>query len=446
MTGNEVRRKYIEFFKKPPRNHKEIKPSPLILKDDPSTLFTSAGMQQLVLYLSGKKDHPGGKRLVNSQPSFRSVDIEEVGDNRHTTFFEMLGNWSFGDYFKKEQIPWLWEFLTKELAIPKEKLYISVFKGAEGVPKDSESVEIWKSLGIPEKKIFYYGVGENWWSSSGTPKKMPVGEIGGPDTEVFYEFESVEHDSEYGKTCHPNCECGRFLEIANSVFIQYRKNDKGGLDELPQKNVDFGAGLERLVAAKNDVADVFKIDLLWPIIEKLGGEGIYESKAEEVRVITDHMRAAVLLVSEGLEPSNKLQGYVLRRLIRRSVYKMRKAGTVVDKIIPKVTQAVLDIYSGSGLINKRSYEINSIIRKEADKFLSTLDRGVVYLGKQQTITPEVAFNALTTYGVPFDEIKEQAALKGQKIDKKDLDKEIFRHKELSRKGADKKFRRDRQET
>ncbi len=258
MTTDKVRQKYLDFFKSPPRNHQEVTPAPLVLKNDPTTLFNSSGMQQLVPYLMGKK-HSQGKRLVNSQPCFRAKDIDEVGDNRHTTFFEMLGNWSLGDYFKKEQLPWLWEFLTKELGLPKEKLYPSVFEGDKLVPRDEESYKIWRSLGVPENHIFEYGVEKNWWSKSGTPREMPEGEIGGPDSEVFFEFSEIKHDSKFGKNCHPNCSCGRFIEIANSVFMEYKKmGDK--LQELPQKNVDFGGGLERLTAAVNNDFDVFQID------------------------------------------------------------------------------------------------------------------------------------------------------------------------------------------
>jgi alanyl-tRNA synthetase len=236
MTTKEIREKYLEFFKK--RDHKEITPSPLVLENDPTTLFTSSGMQQLIPYLKGEK-HPDGKRLVDIQPSVRMQDLDEVADNRHYSFFEMLGNWSLGDYFKKEQLPMIWEFFTKELNLDPAKLYVSVFEGNDNVPKDTESFEAWKKIGVPEDKIFFYGVDKSWWSRSGSPDKMPAGEIGGPDSEVFYEFDTP-HDPKFGKFCHPNCDCGKFLEIGNNVFIQYLKMEDGTLKELPQKNVDFG--------------------------------------------------------------------------------------------------------------------------------------------------------------------------------------------------------------
>ena len=279
MTTNEVREKYLNFFKN--RGHKIISPAPLVLENDPTTLFTSSGMQPLVPNLLGEP-HPEGKRVCDSQPSIRVQDIEEVGDNRHTTFFEMLGNWSFGDYFKAEQLPWIWEFLTDKkqgLGLDPGKLYVSVFEGNKEVPKDEESITIWeaiyKNVGIDAKegeRIFAYDDSKNWWSRSGTISQMPAGEIGGPDSEVFYDFgeELGLHEKSKWKDekCHPNCDCGRFLEIGNSVFIQYKKNEDGSLEELPNKNVDFGGGLERLVAATNNDPDIFKIDVFEKMISE----------------------------------------------------------------------------------------------------------------------------------------------------------------------------------
>ena len=215
MTSNEIRKAFLDFFKA--KGHKEISPSPLVLEDDPTTLFTSSGMQQLVPYLKGKR-HLKGKRLVDSQPCLRMQDIEEIGDNRHTTFFEMLGNWSLGDYFKEEQLPWCWEFYTQKLNLDPEKLHITIFEGTKDVSKDIESFEIWKKIGVPESRIHFYGVDKNWWSRTGAPAEMPPGEIGGPSSEVFFEFD-IPHDSKYGEACHPNCNCGKFVEVGNSVFI-----------------------------------------------------------------------------------------------------------------------------------------------------------------------------------------------------------------------------------
>lgn len=245
MTASEIINKYISFFEK--REHKRIPNAPLVPQNDPTTLFTSSGMQPLVPYLLGEQ-HPMGKRLVNVQNSFRAQDIDEIGDNRHTTFFRMLGNWSLGDYFKKEQLPWIWEFVTKELGIPADRLYVTVFKGYKDIPKDTESEKIWTDIFTKAEldskgRIFLYDT-KNWWSRAGEPDKMPVGEPGGPDSEIFFKFD-VPHNPKFGKECHPNCDCGAFMEIVNSVFMEYQKSDKGFV-KLPQQNVDHGAGVERL--------------------------------------------------------------------------------------------------------------------------------------------------------------------------------------------------------
>lgn len=416
MTSGEIREKFIKFFER--RGHVQIEPSPLVLEGDPTTLFTSSGMQQLVPYLTGKA-HPKGKRLVDSQPCFRTVDIEEVGNTRHLTFFEMLGNWSLGDYFKEEQLTWFWQFLTKELKLPKERLYITVFKGTKSIPRDDESVKIWKKLGIPERKIFYYGVKENWWSRSGTPDKMPAGEIGGPDSEVFYEFTQVKHNPKHGKECHPSCECGRFLEIGNSVFIQYIKKENGRLEELPQKNVDFGGGLERLTAAVNNNPDVFQIDLFKQIIERIeeiSGKP-YKENEESMRVIADHMRASAALISNGVVPSNKLQGYALRRLIRRSAIRMRKLKGKLRK-----TDLNLD----------EKGKITFVIEEEVEKFEKTLERGLREVEKIKKMDGKRAFDLYQTYGFPLEVTIELFADKGQKIKKDEFEKEFKKHQKLSR--------------
>ncbi|HKY73886.1 MAG TPA: alanine--tRNA ligase-related protein, partial [Patescibacteria group bacterium] len=282
MTPNELRQAYIKFFTD--HGHVEIPSALLVPENDPSTLFTSSGMQPLVPYLLGQP-HPAGKRLVDSQKSFRAQDIEEVGDNRHTTFFEMLGNWSLGDYFKQEQLSWFFEFLTKVLKLDPQRLFVTVFAGNDSVPRDVESVEIWKSLfksvgidakdvdraeidGMQDGRIYYYGEKKNWWSRSGVPSAMPAGEPGGPDSEVFYDFGTSlqlhEHSQWKDEPCHVNCDCGRFMEIGNSVFMQYQKQTDGSFKELPQKNVDFGGGFERLLAAMNNDLDVFTTKLFTP--------------------------------------------------------------------------------------------------------------------------------------------------------------------------------------
>src|SRR3989344_3818198 len=276
MNSNELRQKYLKFFEEKGHDHKIVPSTSLVPEGDSTTLFTGSGMQPMMPYLLGAK-HPLGSRIVDSQRCFRAEDIEEVGDNRHTTFFEMLGNWSFGDYWKEEQLTWLFEFLTKEVGLDPDRLYVSVFGGdpENNIPRDEESPEIWQklfgnakivteeqasNLGMQDGKIFYYGSKKNWWSRAGVPSNMPVGEPGGPDSEIFYQFD-VKHDEEkYGKYCHPNCDCGQFMEIGNSVFMEYVKTDKG-FEKLKQRNVDFGGGLERITAASNENPDIFQIDI-----------------------------------------------------------------------------------------------------------------------------------------------------------------------------------------
>ena len=421
MTTDEVRQKYLSFFKSAPRSHKEISPAPLVLENDPTTLFTSSGMQPLIPYLMGEK-HPEGKRLVNSQPSLRTQDIDEVGDSRHTTFFEMLGNWSLGDYFKEEQLTWFWEFLTEELSLSRDKLWVSVFEGDSSVPKDEDSAELWQKLGVPKEQILYYGVDRNWWSRSGTPDKMPIGEIGGPDSEVFYDFgeELKIHENSMFKDekCHPNCDCGRFLEIGNSVFIEYKKTENGNLEALPQKNVDFGGGLERLTAAINNNPDIFKIDVFEKIIRKIGVNSgkKYEEDKKSFRIIADHMRAANALIKEGVEPGNKLQGYILRRLIRRAGIKMRNLKGGLEK----------------GDLNFGGEAAFGAIEKEVDKFMKTLDRGLREIEKIDKISAKRAFDLYQTYGFPFEVTQEIFAERGQKIDKKEFRQEFEKHQEKSR--------------
>src|SRR3989344_1182497 len=320
MTAKDIIEKYISFFEK--RGHKRIPNASLVPENDPTTLFTSSGMQPLVPYLLGEP-HPSGKRLVNVQNSFRAQDVDEIGDNRHTTFFRMLGNWSLGDYFKKEQIPWIFEFVTKELGIPSKKLYATVFKGYKEIPKDNESERIWTEIFEkenlnPKERIFSYDT-KNWWSRGGEPDNMPVGEPGGPDSEIFYLFD-VPHDKKFGKDCHPNCACGRFMEIVNSVFMEYQKQKNGSFAKLPKKNVDHGAGVERLIAATEAKQDVFTTSLFSPIIKSIEKvtEKNYQDCKKEMRIICDHLIASVFIINNKIIPSNKEQGYALRRLIRRA--------------------------------------------------------------------------------------------------------------------------------
>ncbi len=443
MSAQTILLKYIAFFEA--RGHKRIQNSPLVPENDPTTLFTSAGMQPLIPYLLGQT-HPEGKKLVNVQNSFRAQDIDEVGDNRHTTFFRMLGNWSLGDYFKKEEIPWLWEFLTEELRLPKNKLYITVFKGDDNVPYDQEAEDIWRNLltkqGV-EPKIFAGDVTKNWWSRSGTPDKMPVGEIGGPDTEVYFRFDDIEHNSE----CKDNpveCECGKFLEIANSVFIEYQKTEEGFV-ELPQKNVDFGGGLERILAAMENKSDVFKSSLFLPIIKKLEEEtgANYENDPKPLRIITDHFVAATFIANAGIKPANKDQGYILRRLIRRGFDHFSKLG---GENLDSILEIIVDQYRHTDpeLVNKYE-EIKNTILEEEGGYKRTLTEAEKMIAKKypsgdelkgvSEISADDAFMVYTSYGLSPTQIKSL----GYTFDDQKFAEKMEEHQKISKVGSGKKF-------
>lgn len=375
-----------------------------------------------------------GVRIADSQPSLRTEDIDEVGDNRHTCMFEMLGNWSLGDYFKNEQLPWIWEFFTKELGLEKDRIYISLFEGNDLVAKDKESLEIWKSLDINDDHIFYYPGKKNWWSRAGTPDQMPVGEIGGPTSELFYEFPNVEHDPKYGEKCHPNCDCGRFIEIGNNVFMAYEKI-AGGLKPLPAQNVDFGGGLERITAAVQDTPDVFKIDMFTPIISSIetASDKSYVGNEAPMRVIADHLRAATFMMAEGLVPSNKMQGYVLRRLLRRAAVKARELGGDAKTIFNQSIPAVITEYAQAGFINSdKLAHVQSVAEAELTKFNRTLDVGLKYLAKINLIDEKVAFTSLASYGIPYEVTKEIAAKNNVALDDSKFAALMNEHKEGSR--------------
>lgn len=406
MTAQEIRSKYIDFFVS--KQHRVIDRASLFLQDDPTTLFTGSGMQPLIPYLLGK-EHPNGVRLVDSQTCFRGVDIDEVGDNRHTTFFEMLGNWSLGDkkmggYSKKDQISWLFEFLADIVGLDPNKLYISCFIGSEkyNIPRDDESANIWqelfKSKGIEAKiteigkvkdgdnrgikdgeRIFFYDDSENWWSRDGGLDTTPIGDPCGPDSEVFYDFGEQNHDASYGQA-HPASDSGRFMEIGNQVFMQYRRTEKGFMS-LEKKNVDFGGGLERIAAAAIDSPDIFKISLLWPIIQKLeelSGKK-YGENLESMRVIADHLRGATFLAVDGVTPSNKEQGYVMRRLIRRAMVKARNLG-VEKNFLQEVIPIVADLYHVDfPEVAQNRKKVIDTLTKEEKAFRRTIDAGKRYL-------------------------------------------------------------------
>ncbi|MBP9813867.1 alanine--tRNA ligase [Candidatus Woesebacteria bacterium] len=452
MKSADVRAKFISFYTS--RGHVEIPSAPLVPENDPTTLFTSSGMQPLIPYLLGQV-HPSGNRLVDSQKSFRSQDIEEVGDNRHTTFFEMLGNWSLGDYFKKEQLPWIFEFLTKELGLDPKRLYVSVFEGNDSVAKDTESIEIWKNIfmgvGIDAKvgeRIFTYPAKKNWWSRSGEPDNMPAGEPGGPDSEVFFDFGKnlgLHEISEWkNEQCHPNCDCGRFMEIANSVFMQYKKESDGSLKELTQKNVDFGGGLERMTAASNDDPDVFRTDLFSAIIielEKFSKKKYDESRkvTQSMRVIADHLKAASFMINEGLIPGNKQQGYLLRRLIRRAVVRMHELGVIDSKeeLAKRVYQAIGQTYKDVYFqLETPEFLTNEIIlTQEINRFEKALHKGMTMLHKHETVTGMVAFDLLQNFGFPWELTYELALEKGQKVNRQEFQEEFKKHQDLSRTAA-----------
>lgn len=449
MTHIDLRKKFIDFFTSNPRNHKEIPSSSLVPENDPTTLFTSSGMQPLVPYLLGEK-HQLGTRLVNSQKCFRSQDIEEIGDNRHTTFFEMLGNWSLGDYFKKDQLPWIFEFLTKELGLDPKRLYVTVFEGNKSVPKDTESVSIWKEIfagcGIDAKegeRIFTYPATKNWWSRSGEPGKMPPGEPGGPDSEVFFDFGEglgIHQKSIYkDKNCHPNCDCGRFLEIANSVFMQYQKQSDGTLKELPNKNVDFGGGLERIAAAVINNPDIFQTDLYSEIIEtiyKVSGKNYMQDENKPlIRIIADHLKAATFMVADKVEPSNKQQGYILRRLLRRAAIKYRLLTNrpITEQDILQIVESVLKTYEGAPYFKSTDHDaVKNVIGPELSRFTSSLDKGMREIQKISRVDGKIAFDLYQTYGFPLEITAELFAQKGQKIDIGQFEMEFNKHRDLSR--------------
>jgi alanyl-tRNA synthetase len=439
MNAQDIRNSYLKYYEE--RQHKQIARAPLVLQNDPTTLFTGSGMQQLMPYLLGET-HPEGVRLVDSQPSFRAQDIEEVGDNRHTTFFEMLGNWSLGDYFKTEQLPWIFEFMIDVVKLDINKFYVTCFLGdpANNIPKDTDSGEIWQKLfaskgveagevevgseadgyniGTPSGvRIFYYDASKNWWCRGGKIGDMPVGEPGGPDSEMFYRFDDTQHtDAEkqtYGELCHPNCDCGRYMEIGNNVFMEYVRRESG-FEKLPAQNVDQGAGLERIAAAALDNPDVFKISLLWPIIEKLqdiSGKS-YDSHTNSMRVIADHLRGATFLAVDGVVPSNKEQGYVMRRLLRRAIrfaFDLGVEQNFLEQVVPVIADLYQDDYPE---IKDAREDIIATLVKEEKVFRQTLRKGLQEFVRLTTPTNMLSgadvFTLYDTYGFPIELSMEEA--------------------------------------
>lgn len=468
----DIRADYLAYFKK--RGHTIIPSASLVPQNDPTTLFVGSGMQPLVPYLLGK-DHPEGKRLANSQRSFRAEDMDEVGDNRHTTFFEMLGHWSLGDYWKKEELANVFYFFL-ETGLDPKNLYVTVFGGDEntGIPRDTEAAELWQSLfaetginasiveigseadgsrlGMREGRIFYYNAKKNWWSRAGVPEKMPTGEPGGPDSEYFYDF-GTPHDPKFGNECHPNCDCGRFMEIGNSVFMQYIKNADGSFGQLPKKNVDFGGGLERIAAAAANNMDVFETDVFKEaiqLIEHFSGKQYTDSRyTKSFRVIADHIRAAMFMISDELRPSNTEQGYVLRRLIRRAAQHAMKLGISdkdqEDSMLVRAAAIFIEKYKEAypELSGDEPYQrIKDLIWGEEKQFAHTLSDGMKEFEKMSadTISAEQAYILFTTYGFPFEMTKELAEERGLSVDDAGFKELMRKHSDISRAGSEQKFK------
>ncbi len=439
MNTQGIRQKYLEFCQR--NGHAIIERAPLILHNDPTTLFTGSGMQPLLPYLLGQ-DHPQGTKLADSQTCLRAQDIEDVGDNRHTTFFEMLGNWSMGEYFKRQQIEWFFEFLTEIVGLDPHKIYVSCFIGDEknNIPRDDEAAQIWQEvfakkgieakiieldsaengdrLGMQGGRIFFYNDKENWWSRGGGIDSTPIGDPCGPDSEVFYDFGEQHHDASFGQA-HPASDSGRFMEIGNQVFMQYRRLDDGSFEPLKRKNVDFGGGLERIAAAAIDSPDVFKISLLQPIIKKLeslsGKE--YDTHTASMRVIADHLRAAVFLAVDGCVPSNKEQGYVMRRLLRRAIRYSFDLG-IEQNFLEEVVPVIADLYEADfPEVKENREQIIAVLVKEEKAFRQTLRKGLRQMQHyiDDGLTGEELFMLYDTFGFPVELSTEEAYKQGIKL-------------------------------
>ena len=431
MKAIEIRRKYLEYFKK--HGHKEIPSAPLIPENDPSVLFTTAGMQPLVPYLLGQK-HPEGKRLTDYQKCVRTNDIDEVGDNRHLTFFEMLGNWSLGDYFKDESIAMSFEFLTKELGIPVEKLYVTCFAGDKDCPRDEVAASAWKKAGILDGHIYYYGKSDNWWIA---------GEEGpcGPDTEMFYDTGKPACSPD----CQPSCDCGKYVEIWNNVFMEYFK-DENGYRKLEQKNVDTGLGLERMTMLLQGKETPFDTELFSPVMHKikeLQKIDIIESR----RIIAEHLRSSMMIIADGGRPSNLDRGYVLRRLIRRMIRHMNKLQIDLSELKTLIDINVKALGEMYPELIKNKETIEQVIEEEKDKFVKTLANGekefqkaIGKLEGTKVISGEVVFRLYDTYGFPPEVTKELATENGYEINMDEFNELFKKHQEKSRAGSEQKFK------
>ena len=434
MKSIEIRNKYLNYFKK--HGHAVIPSSPLIPENDPSVLFTTAGMQPLVPYLLGEK-HPEGKRLTDYQKCLRTNDIDEVGDNRHLTYFEMLGNWSLGDYFKEESIAMSFEFLTKELQIPADKISVTCFAGDEDCPRDEVTAKCWKKAGIPEDRIYYFGKDDNWWIA---------GEEGpcGPDTEMFYDTGKPK----CSPNCNPSCGCGKYVEIWNNVFMEYFKTKDGKYTKLKQQNVDTGLGLERMTMLLQGKETPFDTELFKPVMDKL----LELAKVDDIasrRIVAEHLRASMMIIVDGGVPSNVDRGYILRRLIRRMTRHMRKLqidlnslGDIIDLNIETLKEMYPELVA-------KKENIKKVIIEEKDKFEKTLERGEREFNKiatrlknenKDTISGQDLFNLYETYGFPPEVTADCASEQGLKVDTSEFDRLFKEHQEKSRMGSEQKFK------
>ena len=433
MKAIEIRNKYLNFFKR--NGHSVIPSAPLIPENDPSVLFTTAGMQPLVPYLLGEK-HPEGTRLTDYQKCLRTTDIDEVGDNRHLTYFEMLGNWSLGDYFKEESIKMSYEFLTKELGIPNEKLSVTCFAGDEDCSRDTVAYECWKKAGIPDERIYFFGKDDNWWIA---------GEEGpcGPDTEMFYDTGKPKCSPK----CNPSCDCGKYVEIWNNVFMEFYK-DKNGYTKLKQKNVDTGLGLERMTMLLQGKETPYEIELFEPVmkeLEKRQTVDIIESR----RIVAEHLRASVMIINDGGRPSNVDKGYILRKLLRRMTRHMNKLGidlNELDKIISVSIDSISELYPE---LEKNKETIINVIVEEKDKFIRTLQKGEkefekianrVKTNNKTVIDAQTVFNLYETYGFPPEMTEELAKENNLQVDMENFEKIFEEHQAKSRMGSEAKFK------
>mgnify|MGYP002571442257 FL=1 len=435
MKAIEIRNKYLDFFKR--HGHAVIPSAPLIPENDPSVLFTTAGMQPLVPYLLGEK-HPEGTRLTDFQKCLRTNDIDEVGDNRHLTYFEMLGNWSLGDYFKEESIAMSFEFLTKELGIPVEKLSVTCFAGDEDCQRDEVTASCWKKAGIPEDRIYYFGKDDNWWIA---------GEEGpcGPDTEMFYDTGKPK----CSENCNPSCGCGKYVEIWNNVFMEFFKTKGGRYTKLKQHNVDTGLGLERMAMLLQGKETPFDTELFKPVMDKLQELAGENDSIESRRIVSEHLRASMMIIQDGGLPSNVDRGYILRRLIRRMVRHLRKLQINLNELGELIDLNIDTLKEMYPELHQNSNKIKSVIIEEKDKFEKTLERGEREFNKivnrmknegQDTISGQDLFTLYETYGFPPEVTQDLAREAGLKVDTTEFDKLFKEHQEKSRMGSEQKFK------